>query len=42
MSAAEHESEASSMEQVNELAVGANERVDDPVVQYIRLDSWLF
>ena len=41
MSAAEGASEASSPEQANEWAVRANERMDERVTQYLRLDSWL-
>ena len=42
MSAAEGASEASSPEQANEWAVRANERTDERVAQYLRLDSCLF
>ena len=33
---------ASSVEQANEWAVKVNERMDERVTQYLRLDSWLF
>ena len=42
MSAAERESEASSVEQANEWAARANEWTDDWEAQCLRLDSWLF
>ena len=42
VSAAERMSEASRMEQANESAVQANERMDEQVAQYVHLDSWLF
>ena len=42
MSAAEGANEASSPEQANELVVQANERTDERVAQYLRLDSCLF
>ena len=42
MRSAERASKASSGEQVNDWAVGANEQTDEQVAQYLRPDSWLF
>ena len=42
MSAAERASKASSVEPANEKAVRVNERTDERVAKYLRLDSCLF
>ena len=38
----EHESEASSADQANELEVQANEQIDERLAQHLGPKSWLF